>query len=54
MEMVFVNQAREHVGDEITIAGWVTHYRSSGKIHFIIVRDGTGVMQCVVKTRLPA
>lgn len=52
MEMVFVNQAREHVGEEITIAGWVTHYRSSGKIHFIIVRDGTGVMQCVVKNPL--
>lgn len=52
MEMVFVNQAREHVGEEITLAGWVTHYRSSGKIHFIIVRDGTGVMQCVVKNPL--
>ncbi len=38
-----------HVGHQLTVRGWVTHFRSSGKIHFIVVRDGTGVVQCVYK-----
>src|SRR5256885_17082147 len=45
----------EHVGQTVTIRGWVTHVRSSGKVAFAIVRDGTGVMQAVfVKTQVPA
>ena len=32
----------------VTIRGWVYNKRSSGKIHFILVRDGSGVSQCVV------
>jgi asparaginyl-tRNA synthetase len=34
-------------GKQITIAGWVYNTRSSGKIRFILVRDGTGIVQCV-------
>ncbi len=50
METVEIIHAHEHIGDIIALQGWVTHYRSSGKIHFVIVRDGTGVIQCVVKS----
>lgn len=32
----------------VTIKGWVTHLRASGKLVFIEVRDGSGVIQCVV------
>ncbi|MDP2984397.1 MAG: asparagine--tRNA ligase [Candidatus Latescibacter sp.] len=32
----------------VRIMGWVTHIRSSGKLIFIEVRDGTGVIQCVI------
>ncbi len=32
----------------VTIRGWVYNKRSSGKIHFILVRDGSGIAQCVV------
>jgi len=35
-------------GQEITLCGWLYNLRSSGKLHFLQVRDGTGVMQCVV------
>lgn len=35
-------------GDNVCIKGWVLHIRSSGKLIFIEVRDGTGVIQCVV------
>ena len=34
-------------GTEVLVAGWVTHRRSSGKIRFLEVRDGTGRVQCV-------
>ncbi len=38
----------DRVGQTVTIRGWVTHLRSSGKIAFIVLRDGTGLLQCVV------
>ncbi len=36
------------VGAEVTVNGWVTHLRSSGKIAFVVMRDGTGLLQCVI------
>jgi aspartyl/asparaginyl-tRNA synthetase len=36
-----------HEGNEITLRGWVYNRRSSGKLQFILLRDGTGVIQCV-------
>jgi len=38
----------DRVGQTVTVRGWVTHLRSSGKIAFIVLRDGTGLLQCVV------
>ncbi len=50
-----IAELKDHVGQTVTIRGWVTHVRSSGKVAFAVVRDGTGVMQSVfVKTQLPA
>ena len=37
----------QNVGKTVKIAGWLYNFRSSGKIEFLIVRDGTGVVQCV-------
>ncbi|MBI4229673.1 MAG: asparagine--tRNA ligase [Planctomycetes bacterium] len=37
-----------HAGSRVEIAGWLYNRRSSGKIHFLQVRDGTGVVQAVV------
>ncbi|MDQ6633582.1 MAG: asparagine--tRNA ligase [Gemmatimonadota bacterium] len=43
-----------HVGQSVTVRAWVTHVRSSGKIAFAELRDGTGVCQTVfVKSQLP-
>lgn len=36
------------VGQTATLSGWVTHTRSSGKVAFVTMRDGTGILQCVV------
>ena len=49
-----IAELRDHVGQPVTVRGWVTHLRSSGKVAFAVIRDGTGVMQAVfVKTQLP-
>ncbi len=44
---MYINEAKKYVGKEIEIKGWVYNMRSSGKIIFILLRDGTGIMQCV-------
>jgi asparaginyl-tRNA synthetase len=47
MSFVYINDIAGHEGGEATLRGWVYNKRSSGKIHFILLRDGTGVIQCV-------
>jgi len=42
-----INKLAERVGQEVTINGWLYNLRSSGKILFPQLRDGTGVVQCV-------
>jgi len=45
---------KQHIGRTVTVRGWVTHLRSSGKIAFVVMRDGTGQIQGVlVKTQIP-
>jgi asparaginyl-tRNA synthetase len=48
MQKVYINQLSRHVGEEVTVQGWVYKTRSSGKLMFPQLRDGTGVVQCVV------
>jgi asparaginyl-tRNA synthetase len=49
-----VSNLAQHSGSTVTVRGWVSHLRSSGKIAFIVLRDGTGLLQAVlVKTHLP-
>lgn len=44
----YIEQAKEFEGKTVTLRGWVYQRRSSGKIKFLIVRDGTGIMQTVL------
>src|SRR5713101_6818767 len=54
MHRTYIEQLADHVGKEVKIHGWVYNKRSSGKIRFVVVRDGTGIVQCVmVKGVLP-
>jgi asparaginyl-tRNA synthetase len=48
MKPVYVEDLGNHVGGEVAIRGWVYHLRSSGKIRFAVIRDGTGLVQCVI------
>jgi asparaginyl-tRNA synthetase len=45
---VHVADIARHEGKEVTLHGWLHGRRSSGKLHFLQVRDGTGTIQCVV------
>ena len=42
-----IDQLSKHVGETITLRGWVHNKSSKGKLHFIQLRDGTGYCQCV-------
>lgn len=45
----------QHVDTVVTVHAWVTHVRSSGKVAFVVARDGSGVLQAVlVKSQVPA
>ena len=48
MPFARIAELKAHVGSSVTVRGWVTHLRSSGKIAFIVMRDGTGILQSVV------
>jgi len=47
METVSVKDVGKYAGQEVTLKGWVYNLRKSGKIWFLIFRDGTGMIQCV-------
>jgi len=54
MARTYIENLGKHIGKDVTIHGWVYNKRSSGKIKFIVMRDGTGLLQCVmVKAALP-
>lgn len=45
---VYIENISKYDGQEVTIKGWLFNKRSSGKVHFILVRDGTGIIQSVI------
>ena len=47
MKPVYISDLKDHVGGEVLVQGWVVTTRSSGKIAFLVVRDGTGYLQAV-------
>ena len=45
---VYIEDIGAHEGEEVTLKGWLHNRRSSGKIHFLTVRDGSGFIQAVM------
>jgi asparaginyl-tRNA synthetase len=45
---VYIEDIGRYDGQTVTLQGWLYNKRSSGKLHFLLLRDGTGVLQCVV------
>jgi asparaginyl-tRNA synthetase len=48
MSSLHIQDLPKHVGEKVTINGWLYNKRTSGKLQFPIVRDGSGYLQCVV------
>ena len=54
MARVLVEQLAEHIGEEVTLKGWVHNRRNMGGISFLILRDKSGTVQCVFEnTEIP-
>jgi len=47
-EQVYIEDLGKHVGETVTLQGWLYNRRGSKKLHFLEVRDGTGIVQAVV------
>lgn len=45
---IYIKDIAKYEGQEITLQGWMYNKRSSGKLHFLQLRDGTGEIQAVV------
>jgi len=48
MHAITIDEAPRHIGETITLRGWLYNRRSSGKIMFLQLRDGTGVIQGII------
>ncbi|MBE7516469.1 MAG: asparagine--tRNA ligase [Chloracidobacterium sp.] len=48
MAQTYINQLNNKIGETVTLKGWLYNSRSSGKLVFLQLRDGTGIVQCVV------
>ena len=46
--VVSIVELGRHAGENVTLKGWVYHHRSKGKIVFLVLRDGSGLAQCVI------
>src|SRR3954454_23636635 len=51
MSATQIGELRAHVGETVTVRGWVMTTRSSGKIAFVVLRDGSGMMQGVLSKK---
>lgn len=49
MELTYIKDLHLHEGKTATLHGWVVNKRSSGKVAFLVLRDGSGFVQCVVE-----
>jgi asparaginyl-tRNA synthetase len=48
MVETYIEEIHGHIGEEVTIKGWLYKKRSSGKLRFLLIRDGTGLLQTVM------
>ena len=51
MQTVRIEDFRGHAGEEVIVRGWIHNKRSSGKLQFLIVRDGSGYAQAVISKK---
>ncbi len=44
-----IKDLKKHIGQEVRLRGWLYNNRPSGKVQFLVLRDGTGLCQCVIE-----
>lgn len=47
MRRTWIQDLPKQIGQEVRVSGWVHHRRSKGKLHFLVIRDGSGFLQAV-------
>jgi len=53
--LIKISEIAQYEGQEVTVRGWLYHRTDKGRLQFLQVRDGTGIVQCVAfKKELPA
>ncbi|HEX5632417.1 MAG TPA: asparagine--tRNA ligase, partial [Gemmatimonadales bacterium] len=50
-DRTYISELPRHVGETVTVRGWIVTTRSSGKIAFVVLRDGSGTVQGVLSRR---
>jgi len=48
MRITTISRLSEHLDEMVMIKGWLYNRRSKGKLHFLLIRDGTGIAQAVM------
>jgi asparaginyl-tRNA synthetase len=48
MKWVYIEDIARCDGQDVEVRGWVYHRRSSGKVRFLLIRDGTGIIQATI------
>ena len=49
MQHIRTTQLGAHIGERVTLAGWLHQLRALGKINFLLVRDGYGIAQAMTQ-----
>ena len=48
MDYTQISQLPQRIGQKVRVRGWLYNKRSSGKLQFLLIRDGSGLLQCVL------
>jgi asparaginyl-tRNA synthetase len=53
METILIRESRDYLDQEVALRGWLVHKRSSGRLRFLVIRDGSGILQgTLIKDRV--
>ncbi len=51
MSRTLINELKNHIGEQVTIKGWLHTLRELGKVNFLVIRERTGLGQIVIESK---